>query len=66
MMSLCINCNRSAHHFCAEYLSEQTPDEESIVITVKDFSKEGKFRYHSHAAGPANGSTMVTLFLDGA
>jgi len=45
MMSLCINCNRSAHHFCAEYLSEQPPVKESLVIMVKGFSKEHKVRY---------------------
>jgi hypothetical protein len=45
MMSVCINCNRSAHHFCAEYLAEQRPVEEFLVITVRDFSKEGKVCY---------------------
>ena len=45
MMSLCINCNQSAHHFCAEYLSEQHPAKESLVITFRDFSKEGKLRF---------------------
>jgi hypothetical protein len=45
MMSLCINCNRSAHHFCTEYLSEQTPVKEYLVIKVKDLSKEGKLCY---------------------
>jgi len=44
-MSLCINCNRFAHHFCAEYLDEQRSVEESLIIMVKDFSKEGKVRY---------------------
>ena len=42
MISLCINCNQSAHHFCAKYLDEQRPVEESLIIMVKDFSKEGK------------------------
>jgi hypothetical protein len=42
MMSLCINCNQSTHHFCAKYLDkEQRPVKESLIITVKDFSKAG-------------------------
>ena len=43
-MSLCINCNRSAHLFCAEYLNKQRPVGESLVITVKDFSKAGRLQ----------------------
>ncbi len=45
MKSLCINCNRSAHHFCAEYLHKQSPVEEPFWITVKDFTTEGKIRF---------------------
>jgi hypothetical protein len=41
-MSICIYCNRSAHNFCAEYLSEQNPVDLLLVILVKDFTKEGK------------------------
>ena len=50
MMSLCINCNWSTHHFCAKYLSEQPPVEESLVIVIKvrDFSKEGKVCYKEY------------------
>ena len=43
MMSICINCNLSAHHFCAEYLSEQSPVEEHLYITPKDFTKDGNY-----------------------
>ena len=48
MMSICINCNLSTHHFCAEYPSEQSPVEELIYIAAKDFTdftKEGKICY---------------------
>jgi len=39
-----VNCNELAHHFCAEYWSEQNPVEPHLVITVKDLSKGGKLR----------------------
>ena len=42
--SPCVNCNKLAHHFCAEYWSEQNPVEPHLVITVKDLSKGGKLR----------------------
>jgi hypothetical protein len=42
MMSTCINCNRSAHHFCTEYLSKQSPVDLEFVIMVQDFTKEVK------------------------
>ena len=42
--SPCMNCNELAHHFCAEYWSEQNPVEPHLVITVKDLSKGGKLR----------------------
>jgi hypothetical protein len=45
MMSSCINSNHSAHHFCAKSLSEQSPVDLEIVITVTDFTKEGKIRW---------------------
>jgi len=45
LMSPCINCNQIAHYFCAEYLSEQNPVEEYLVITIEDLSKEGKLRF---------------------
>ena len=40
-MLICINCNISAHLFCAEYLQFQNPVEELHVIALKDLSKEG-------------------------
>ncbi len=43
-MFICINCNISAHLFCAEYLQFQNPVEELHVIALKDLSKEGKLR----------------------
>jgi hypothetical protein len=42
--SPCVNCNELAHHFCAEYWSEQNPVEPHLVITIKDLSKGGKIR----------------------
>ena len=41
---MCINCNKSVHLFCAEYLIEQTPvgKDTLLYITVEDFTKEGK------------------------
>ena len=42
--SPCVNCNELAHHFCAEYWSEQNPVEPHLVITMKDLSKGGKIR----------------------
>ncbi len=42
MMSICIHCNRSAYHFCAEYLSEQKPADLDFVIMVKDVTNESK------------------------
>ncbi len=43
MISICIiNCNRSAHHFCAKYLHEQSPVKEPFWIRMKDFTKEGR------------------------
>ena len=42
--SPCVNCNELAHHFCAEYWSEQNPVEPHLVITMKDLSKGGKLR----------------------
>ena len=43
---MCINCNKSVHLFCTEYLIEQTPvHEDTLYITVKDFTKEGKSRW---------------------
>ena len=44
-MSICINCNLSAHCFCAEYLSKQSPVEEHLYITPTDFAKDGKICY---------------------
>jgi hypothetical protein len=41
-MSIFVNCNRSAHHFCAEHLLEQNPVNLLLVESVKDFTKEGK------------------------
>ena len=42
---MCINCNELVHLFCAEYLIDQTPvAEETLYISVKDFTKEGKAR----------------------
>jgi hypothetical protein len=41
-MLICINCNISAHLFCAEYRQFQNPVEELHVIAIKDLSKEGK------------------------
>ncbi len=43
-MLICINCNISAHLFCAEYLQFQNPVEELHVIALKDLSKEGKLQ----------------------
>ena len=51
MMSICINCNLSTHHFCAEYPSEQSPVEELKYIAAKDFTdftKEGKICYRKN------------------
>jgi hypothetical protein len=45
MMSICINCNLSAHHFCTEYLYEQSPVKEHLYMTPTDFTKDGKIRY---------------------
>ena len=45
MMSICINCNLSAHHFCTEYLYEQSPVKEHLYMTPNDFTKDGKIRY---------------------
>ena len=43
---MCINCNKPVHLFCAEYLIEQTPvDEDTLYITVQDFTKEGKVHW---------------------
>ena len=42
IISICINSNLSAHHFCAKYLSEQSPVGELFYIMAKDFTKEGK------------------------
>ncbi len=39
-----MNCNKLAHHFCAEYWSEQNPVKPHLVITMKDLSKGGKLR----------------------
>jgi hypothetical protein len=44
-MFICINCNISAHLFCAEYLQFQNPVEELHVIAIKDLTKEGKLRW---------------------
>jgi hypothetical protein len=38
----CVNCNQIAHHFCAEYWSEQNPVEPHLVIRIKDLSKGGE------------------------
>ena len=43
MMSICINCNLSSYHFCTNYLSEQSPGEEHLYITPKDFTKDGNY-----------------------
>ena len=51
MMSICINCNLSAHHFCAKYLSEQNPVKEHLYIMPKDFTKDGKIRYRKVPKG---------------
>jgi hypothetical protein len=45
LMFPCINCNQIAHHFCTEYMSEQNPVKEYLVIKIKDLSKEGKIRF---------------------
>jgi hypothetical protein len=42
LSSPCINCNKLAHHFCAEYWHEQNPVVPYLVITIKDLSKGGK------------------------
>ncbi len=39
---MCINCNKSVHLICAEYLIEQTPVGEDTLLYVEDFTKEGK------------------------
>jgi hypothetical protein len=42
MMSICISCNHSGHHFCTKYLSKQRSVDLEFVIMVKDFTKEGE------------------------
>ena len=60
-MLICINCNISAHLFCAEYLQFQNPVEELYVIALKDLSKEGKSRWKKTPASEKNNVVFCIL-----
>jgi hypothetical protein len=60
-MLICINCNISAHLFCAEYLQFQNPVEEPHVIAIKDLSKEGKLQWKKTPASEKNNVVFCIL-----
>jgi hypothetical protein len=60
-MLICINCNISAHLFCAEYLQFQNPVEELHAIAVKDLSKEGKSRWKKTPPSEKNNDVFCIL-----
>ena len=60
-MLICINCNISAHLFCAEYLQFQNPVEELHVIALKDLSKEGKLRWKKTPPSEKNNVVFCIL-----
>ena len=61
---MCINCNKSVHLFCAEYLIEQPPaNKDSLYITVKDFTKEGKVRWRKTSLDEKDNVAFCILCL---
>jgi hypothetical protein len=60
---MCINCNKPVHLFCAEYPIERTPvNEDTLYITVKDFTKEGKARWRKTLSDEKDNVAFCILY----